>query len=194
MATAIADAAATMAAASDDERAGAEIAYGCEECLKHIFAILEEMGFPKGILPLKDLVECGRVRATGFVWMKQKKPSEHYFERAKTLVSYGEEVTAYVEVGKMRKMTGVKSKPVFFWFPLTVAEMSIVDDPNGKEIYFKSSLGVGKECSITAFMTEEERIKFKEIKDGKNDDVDNDRDGDNVDDKVKTTEEKSLDD
>ncbi|GAB2209930.1 hypothetical protein Droror1_Dr00027158 [Drosera rotundifolia] len=190
MATAIAAAAAT-AAAADDERAGAEIAYGGEECLKHTFELLEEMGFPKGILPLKDLVECGRVRATGFVWMKQKKPSEHYFERSKTLVSYGEEVTAYVEVGKMRKMTGVKSKPVFFWVAIT--EMSIVDDPNRKKIYFKSSLGVGKAYSITAFMTGEERIKFKEIKDGKNDDVDNDRDGDNVDDKVKTTEEKSLD-
>ncbi|GMH28931.1 hypothetical protein Nepgr_030774 [Nepenthes gracilis] len=149
-----------MASQTDDERAGAEIAYGAEDCHRHSIELLEELGFPKGVLPLKDLVECGRVRATGFVWMKQAAATEHYFEGTKTLVSYAVEVTAYVEKFKMKRMTGVKSKQVFFWVPVT--EMSVdgeltADSGRPKKIHFKTPLGVGKSFPITAFMTEEEK-------------------------------------
>ena len=57
-----------------------------------------------GVLPLQDLVECGRVRETGFVWMKQKAPYEHFFEGTNTRVSYAVEVTGYVEKFRMKKM------------------------------------------------------------------------------------------
>ncbi|KAK7304051.1 hypothetical protein RJT34_15058 [Clitoria ternatea] len=53
--------------------------------------LVEELGFPKGVLPLKDLV----VGETGFVWMKQKAPSEHFFEGSKTLLSYAVEVEKF---------------------------------------------------------------------------------------------------
>ena len=91
------------------ERAGAEIVYGAEECYKNSVELLEELGFPKGVMPLKNLVECGRVRATGFVWMKQNTPYEHFFEATNTRVSYALEVTAYVDKGCMKKMTGTIS-------------------------------------------------------------------------------------
>uniref|UniRef100_A0A3Q7HX46 Uncharacterized protein n=1 Tax=Solanum lycopersicum TaxID=4081 RepID=A0A3Q7HX46_SOLLC len=71
--------------ACQDERAGAEIVYGAEECYSHSLELLKELGFPMGVLALKDLEECGCVRDTGFVWMKQKAPYEHYFVATKTL-------------------------------------------------------------------------------------------------------------
>ncbi|KAE8662712.1 embryoproteinsis-associated protein EMB8 [Hibiscus syriacus] len=120
-----------------DQRAGAEIVYGAEDCYRHSLELLQELGFPKGVLPLKDLVECGRVRETGFVWMKQKAP--------------------------MKKMTGVKSKQVFIWVP--IAEMSI-DDATGDKMYFKTPMGIGKSFPVTAFMTEEEEEE-KYLKDKK---------------------------
>ncbi|GAB4835044.1 hypothetical protein Ancab_033312 [Ancistrocladus abbreviatus] len=140
-----------------EERAGAEIVYGHEDCYRHSTELLQELGFPKGVLPLKDLEECGIVRATGFVWMKQKAESEHYFKATKTLVSYAVEVTAYVEKFRMKKMSGVKSKQMFFWVPVT--EMGI-EDPNSGKIHFKTPFGVGKSFPIRAFMTEEEKGEY----------------------------------
>ncbi|XWS50158.1 hypothetical protein CRYUN_Cryun12cG0065000 [Craigia yunnanensis] len=145
----------------DDQRAGAEIVYGAEECHRHSIELLEELGFPKGVLPLQDLEECGRVRETGFVWMKQKAPYEHFFVGTNTRVSYATEVTAYVEKFKMKKMTGVKSKQVFLWVPIT--EMSI-ENPATNKIYFKTPMGIGKSFPITAFMTDEEKQKYLEEK------------------------------
>ena len=143
----------------DDQRAGAEIVYGAEECYRHSIELLEELGFPKGVLPLQALEECGRVRETGFVWMKQKAPSEHLFVGTNTRVSYATEVTAYVEKFKMKKMTGVKSKQVFLWVPIT--EMSI-EDPATNKIYFKTPMGIGKSFPITAFMTDEKQKYIEE--------------------------------
>ncbi|XVF53162.1 hypothetical protein PTKIN_Ptkin05aG0078000 [Pterospermum kingtungense] len=148
----------------DDQRAGAEIVYGAEQCYQHSIELLEELGFPKGVLPLKDLEECGRVRETGFVWMKQKAPYDHFFVGTNTRVSYSTEVTAYVEKFKMKKMTGVKSKQLFLWVPIT--EMSI-EDPATNKIYFKTPMGIGKSFPITAFMTDEEKHKYLEDKDKK---------------------------
>ncbi|XP_076936214.1 uncharacterized protein LOC143603230 [Bidens hawaiensis] len=142
-----------------DERAGAEIVYGAEDCLRSSIELLEELGFPRGVLPLKDLVECGRVRATGFVWMKQKGPYEHFFEATNTRVSYATEVTAYIEKCKMKKMTGVKSKQLLMWVP--IVEMSM-ENENSSKIYFKVPVGIGKSFPLTAFMTEEEKKKYIE--------------------------------
>ncbi|XP_076907481.1 uncharacterized protein LOC143563951 [Bidens hawaiensis] len=142
-----------------DERAGAEIVYGAEDCLRSSIELLDELGFPRGVLPLKDLVECGRVRATGFVWMKQKGPYEHFFEATNTRVSYATEVTAYIEKCKMKKMTGVKSKQLLMWVP--IVEMSM-ENENSSKIYFKVPVGIGKSFPVTAFMTEEEKKKYIE--------------------------------
>ncbi|KAI3505325.1 hypothetical protein L1887_27404 [Cichorium endivia] len=142
-----------------DDRAGAEIVYGAEECHRHSIDLLEELGFPKGVLPLKDLVECGRVRKTGFVWMKQKAPYEHFFEGANSRVSYATEVTAYIEKCKMKKMTGIKSKQLLIWVP--IVEMSMENEKSSK-IYFKTSVGVGKSFPTTAYMTNEEKKKYLE--------------------------------
>ncbi|KAL6986486.1 hypothetical protein U1Q18_019847, partial [Sarracenia purpurea var. burkii] len=140
-----------------DERAGAEIVYGSEVCRRHSMELLQELGFPKGVLPLKDLEECGRVRETGFIWMKQKGPSEHFFEKTNTRVSYAAEVTAFIDKFRMKKMTGVKSKQLLLWVP--IAEMSI-DGPESRKIHFKTPVGIGKSFPVTAFMTDEEKQEY----------------------------------
>ena len=33
--------------------------------------LLKEVGLPNGLLPLKDIEECGYERDSGFVWQKQ---------------------------------------------------------------------------------------------------------------------------
>lgn len=145
------------------ERVGAEVVYGAEACYKQSIELLEELGFPKGVLPLQELVECGRVEKTGFVWMKQKAPYEHFFAATNTRVSYSTEVTAYVEKSKMKRMTGVKSKQLLLWVP--IVEMSLIDNvsdknSDSKKIYFKTPMGIGKSFAATAFMDEEEKHKY----------------------------------
>ena len=140
----------------DKRKEGGEIVFGAEECYKHTVELLEEMGFPKGVMPMKNLEECGIVKETGFVWMKQKEPFEHFFERTDSLVRYSREVTAYVEKKKMKKMSGVKSRELLLWVPLS--EMSI-DDPEGLQITFKTSLGIGRSFPRSAFNEEDENLK-----------------------------------
>lgn len=144
---------------SHDKRSGAEIVHGAEECFAHSLKLLTDLGFPSGVMPLKDLEECGLVRETGFVWMKQKLPYDHFFKETNTLVRYDSEVTAYVEKGKMKKMTGVRSKQLLLWVP--IAEMSI-EEPGGDRIYFKTSVGIGRSFPVTAYMDEEEKNKYLE--------------------------------
>ncbi|KAJ4795100.1 hypothetical protein LUZ62_046346 [Rhynchospora pubera] len=126
-----------VAITKDDVRAGAEIIYGAEECYNHSMELLKALDFPEGVMPLKNLDEFGLVRETGFVWMKQKAPYEHFFKGTNTKVRYNTEVTAYVEDGKMKKMTGVKSKQMLLWVP--IVEMSVEE---GQKIYFKSAVGI----------------------------------------------------
>ncbi|KAJ6821892.1 uncharacterized protein M6B38_130945 [Iris pallida] len=143
----------TLLVSGDERRAGAEIVQGAEACYEHSVNHLAELGFPKGVLPLRDLEECGHVRETGFVWMRQRAPFEYYFKGTGTRVSYDREVTAYVEKGKMKRMTGVKSKQMLLWVPIT--EMSVVP-PDGKKIYFKTAIGIGRAFPAAAFKEEEE--------------------------------------
>ncbi|XP_042496247.1 uncharacterized protein LOC122075322 [Macadamia integrifolia] len=137
-----------------DERAGAEIVRGKEACERFSAELMKELGFPTGVLPTGELVECGRVRATGFVWWKCKAAYEHFNVATNTKNSYAAETTAYVEKGRMKKMTGCKAKQMMLWVP--IAEMYI----DGNKISFKSSMGVGKSFPIISFMNEEEKKAY----------------------------------
>ncbi|CAD6213271.1 unnamed protein product [Miscanthus lutarioriparius] len=135
------------------QREGAEIITGAEACFAHSKEMLKSLGFPGGVMPLRELEECGWVRETGFVWMRQKAPYEHYFRGTGTRVRYDAEVTAYVEDGRMKRMTGVRSKQVMLWVP--VVETSL-DGEKRDKIYFKSSVGIGRSFPASAFPDEDE--------------------------------------
>ncbi|KAF6142849.1 hypothetical protein GIB67_002713 [Kingdonia uniflora] len=78
----------------------AEIHTGHESCKKRSLEVL-----PKGLLPLDDILEVGLNREAGFVWLKQMKSKNHTFTDIARYVSYGIEVSAFIEKGKMKNLT-----------------------------------------------------------------------------------------
>jgi len=81
-------------------RAGAVVVTGDAACRKKSVELLEELGLPRGLLPMEDIQEFGYNRETGFMWLLQgKKKVEHTFKKIKQTVSYAAEVTAFVEKG-----------------------------------------------------------------------------------------------
>ncbi|KAA0048082.1 plant/F25P12-18 protein [Cucumis melo var. makuwa] len=130
-----------------------ELYYGDEMCQIKSRELLKEMDLPNGLLPMKDMEECGIVKETGFVWLKQKKSYTHKFKDIDRLVTYGTEVTAYVEKNKVKKLTGVKAKELMIWLPL--CDIYVNQPPNGK-ITFKSTTGLSRTFPVSAFQVEED--------------------------------------
>ncbi|KAH6820077.1 plant/protein of unknown function [Perilla frutescens var. hirtella] len=129
---------------------------GDDICREKSRFLLTEMGLPNGLLPLKDIIEVGYVKDTGFVWLIQKKKCEHKFEKIGKAVQYGVEVTAYVEPHRIKKLTGVKAKELLMW--LTLTEISVDQPPTGK-ITFKTPTGLSRSYPVDAFVLDEEEEK-----------------------------------
>ena len=130
------------------EREGALVKKGHDEGLKQAVALLGEFNLPLGLLPLENVVEVGFVRATGYVWIVQKKKVEHSFKIAGKLVSYDVEINGYIEKGRIKRLKGVKAKELLMWPP--VNEIVVPDPPTGK-IHFKSLAGITKTFPVEAF-------------------------------------------
>ncbi|PQP96131.1 uncharacterized protein Pyn_37885 [Prunus yedoensis var. nudiflora] len=139
-----------------------ELYHGDEPCQENSKRLLAEISLPNGLLPLKDMEECGYVKETGFVWLKQKKSTTHKFEKIGKLVSYAPEVTAYVEKGKIKKLTGVKTKELLVW--VTLSDIYVDDPPTGK-ITFKTPSGLFRTFPASVFEIEE--AANKDVKDKK---------------------------
>ncbi|KAA8536721.1 hypothetical protein F0562_029199 [Nyssa sinensis] len=147
-----------MSLVTEEIKVNAEVYNGNEICQEKSKFLLTEMGLPNGLLPMDDMVECGYVKETGFVWLKQKKKTEHKFEKIGKLVSYAPEVTAYVEPNKIKKLTGVKTKELLLW--ITLNEIYVDDPPTGK-ITFKTPTGLFRTFPVSAFEIQEERKEVK---------------------------------
>ncbi|XP_006654821.2 uncharacterized protein LOC102708339 [Oryza brachyantha] len=130
------------------EREGAEVKKGQEEGMKLAVSLLEEFGLPLGLLPLGDVVEVGFVRATGYMWIAQRKKVEHHFRMVSKHVSYDADITGYVKPSSIKKLKGVKAKELMLWPP--VNEITVDHPPTGK-IHFKSLAGVTKTFPVEAF-------------------------------------------
>ncbi|XVE89541.1 hypothetical protein DITRI_Ditri20bG0004300 [Diplodiscus trichospermus] len=141
-----------------------EIYHGDEICQEKSKFLLQEVGLPRGLLPLKDIEECGYVKETGFVWLKQKKSITHKFEKIGKLVTYATEVTAVVEKNKIKKLTGVKTKELLVW--ITLSDIYVDDPPTGK-ITFKTPAGLSRSFPVSAFEIEGEVKEAKEKKEEK---------------------------
>ncbi|PUZ68270.1 hypothetical protein GQ55_2G012500 [Panicum hallii var. hallii] len=138
-----------MASQIESHRAGAEVVTGDAVCSKKSVELLEELGLPKGLLPMEDLQEFGYNRATGFMWLVQgKKNVEHTFKKIKQTVSYAAEVTAFAEKGMLRKITGVKTKELMLW--LSVVEVYVLDT-SPENVTFKTGTGLSDNFEATAF-------------------------------------------
>uniref|UniRef100_A0A2P2KBR1 Uncharacterized protein LOC101214389 n=1 Tax=Rhizophora mucronata TaxID=61149 RepID=A0A2P2KBR1_RHIMU len=137
-----------------------EIYHGHEICQEKSKQLLTEIGLPNGLLPLRDIEECGVVRETGFVWLKQKKSITHKFEKIGKLVSYAQEVTAITEANKIKKLTGVKTKELLLW--VTLSDIYVDDPPTGK-ITFQTPAGLYRSFHVSAFQIEDSK-EAKDVK------------------------------
>ncbi|XP_078444219.1 uncharacterized protein LOC144713497 [Wolffia australiana] len=107
-----------------------------EVAIKSILAaLLKDLGFPLALIPLNDVTEVGYNKQNGFLWVLRKKKEEHNLKAIKQVVSFVTEVTAMVELQKIRKMMQVKVREMLLW--LSVVEICI-DDPASGKIIFKS--------------------------------------------------------
>ncbi|XP_026444791.1 uncharacterized protein LOC113345194 [Papaver somniferum] len=146
----------------ETNRENAETYTGDEICKAKTLELLDEISLPNGLLPLEDIIEVGCNRATGFVWLRQKKKKEHYFKSIGKPVSYAAEVTAFVEKHRMKKITGVKSKDTMLW--VTLSDIYI-DNPSSGKIVCKTPFGLSRTFPVSAFVneeTEEEKKRKKE--------------------------------
>jgi len=138
-----------MASQIESHRSGAEVVTGDAICRKKSIELLEELGLPKGLLPMEDIQEFGYNRSTGFMWLVQgKKKVEHTFKKIKQTVSYAAEVTAFAEKGRLRKITGVKTKELMLW--LSVVEV-YVPEASPEKVTFKTGTGLSDSFDATAF-------------------------------------------
>ncbi|KAG8048975.1 hypothetical protein GUJ93_ZPchr0009g1998 [Zizania palustris] len=135
----------------DDVRAKAEVYVGDAAGKEKTRLLLEETGLPSGLLPLQDIIECGYVEETGFVWLKQKKKVDHYFAKAGRHVSYATEVSAIADKGRLKKITGVKAKELLIW--VTLHEICLDDPPTGK-LVCKAIGGLSRSFPAEAFVAE----------------------------------------
>ncbi|CAM6030194.1 unnamed protein product [Sphagnum balticum] len=126
------------------------------ESLEEAIKLIEEFRLPGGLLPLENVVECGYIKESGYVWITQKKAIQHTFKKISKQVSYGENITAYLEKGRLKKLTGVKAKELLLWVSIVDISLENPDaEPTEKEedpkIHFKSFAGIGKTFPLQAF-------------------------------------------
>ncbi|CAN6895337.1 unnamed protein product, partial [Brassica oleracea] len=126
-------------------------------CREKTKVFLKEISMPNGLLPLKDIEEVGYDRESGVVWLKQKQSITHKFETIDKLVSYGTEVTAVVQTGKIKKLTGVKAKELLIW-----VSISDIYTEEKEKITFKSPTTLSRTFPVSAFIVPEEVEPAKE--------------------------------
>ncbi|KAL5204482.1 hypothetical protein ABZP36_009353 [Zizania latifolia] len=145
--------------ASELKEAKAEVYYDDETCQQCTKLLLKEAGLPNGLLPLKDIMECGYVEETGFVWLKQKKRIDHVFQSLGRLVSYGTEITGFAEKGRIKRIKGIKTRELMVWVP--VEEIALDESKTGKLIC-KSIIGICKTFPASAFHVPEKEKEKEE--------------------------------
>ncbi|KAG2305479.1 hypothetical protein Bca4012_061767 [Brassica carinata] len=146
-----------MGLVTEEVRAKAEMYTGDEICREKTKVFLKEIAMPNGLLPLKDIEEVGYDRESGVVWLKQKQSITHKFEEIDKLVSYGTEVSAVVQTGKIKKLTGVKSKELLIW-----VSISEIYTEEKEKITFKSPTTLSRTFPVSAFIVPEEAEPAKE--------------------------------
>ena len=128
----------------ESHRAGAEVLKGDDICKKKCIELLEELGLPKGLFPMDDIEEVGYNHESGFVWIVQKNKKKHTFKKINQTVSYDTVVTAFVEKGKIKNVTGVKIEE------LSLVEV-FVDESSADKVTIKTDAGLSDTHDASVF-------------------------------------------
>ncbi|GJY44332.1 coiled-coil domain-containing protein [Tanacetum coccineum] len=105
-------------------------------------------GAGEGVVWLSLEIVCAREWGVVAVARWGKTKSQHLFSEIGRKVSYYVEVTAFVEEGRMRNLTGVKSKELLIW--VGISDIFVGDHNNGK-ITFGTSSGLSRTFPVSAF-------------------------------------------
>ncbi|KAG6639331.1 uncharacterized protein LOC122278430 [Carya illinoinensis] len=143
----------TMSQGIQSCRDKAEIYHGADLCSQKARELLEGISLPKGLFPV-DIEEMGHDPSSGFVWMKRKSKKEHKFKRINKVVSYDAEVTAFAEKGRLRKLTGVKSKEMLIW--VAISDIYL-DNASSDKLVFGVPSGLTRTYPASAFELEEDK-------------------------------------
>ncbi|KAF8645525.1 hypothetical protein HU200_066161 [Digitaria exilis] len=116
---------------------------------KRSIELLEELGLPKGLLPLEDIEEFGYNREDGFMWLVQRKKVDHTFKRRSSKpCRIAARSWLFAEKGKLKNITGVKTKEMFLW--LSVVEV-YVPEASPEKVTFKTGTGLSDSFDAIAF-------------------------------------------
>ncbi|KAM7524990.1 hypothetical protein LguiA_014892 [Lonicera macranthoides] len=139
----------------ESHSSNAEILHGDLICKERSRKLLEDLSLPKGLLPLEEVEEVGYNKTTGFVWLKQKKKTQHKFKGATNTVMYDTVITAFAEDRRLKKVTGVKSKELLIM--VAISDISIKDPSSGK-ITFSTPAGFSRSYPASMFDLEDEQV------------------------------------
>ncbi|CAN7045411.1 unnamed protein product [Brassica rapa subsp. trilocularis] len=134
-------------------KAKAEVYHGDKTCRDKFRSLLSQIGLPNRLLSNQEIEECGYVKDTGFVWLKHKKKDEKkryqdLFRFDNVAVCFEDEVTAYFEPNKIKKLTGVKAKEFMVWISLG----EILVNRSSGLITFKTHVGLlSKSLPLSVF-------------------------------------------
>ncbi|OMO53451.1 hypothetical protein CCACVL1_28631 [Corchorus capsularis] len=137
---------------TQEMKARAEVCYGDETCREKFSFLLEQKGLPSGLLTLQDIQECGYVKETGFVWLRHNKKRDLYkFEDV--VISFDDEITAFFEPNKIKKLTGVKAKGFMLWVTLTEIYVDQEEESESPlaSITFKTLAGFSRSFPASVF-------------------------------------------
>ena len=134
-------------------RQGAEVYTDNQLCCQKMIELLEELNLPRGLLPTVNIEEMGINRRTGFIWIRQRKAFNYTYPKAGRLYCFGTEVTDFVENGRVRRVTGVKSKELLMWFSLGDF---FVDPKDQSKITFRTPTGFSMSYPASAFELEKQ--------------------------------------
>ncbi|CAD6269831.1 unnamed protein product [Miscanthus lutarioriparius] len=140
----------------DEVRAKAEIYLGDAAGQEKTRLLLHEIGLPSGLLPLRDIIECGYVEETGFVCsqaapqggpllLRESRPPRDLRRRG---VGGGGQ-------GPAEEDHGVKAKEMLIW--VTLHEICVDDPPQGK-LHCKAIGGLSRSFPVEAFEADDGRV------------------------------------
>ncbi|KZV51045.1 hypothetical protein F511_01837 [Dorcoceras hygrometricum] len=131
---------------------GAQIFHGEAVCIAKIAEIFQEFSVPSSIFPLKEIIEVGLNRSSGFIWSKQRSKTEHEFKKMGQTILYDVVITCFVEQRHMQKLTGVKTKKLLFSLPISEMIFGFTSDDKVKVV---TSTGLYRVHHISEFENED---------------------------------------
>jgi hypothetical protein len=119
---------------------------GHEVCFRSAADLLEAMGLPGGLLPLEDVLDCGFDKASGSIWIRQRRKSQHFFSRIGRMVSFDTEIRACIAHRRLHSVSGVRARELLLWAPI-----SDVSAHGDDKVQFRSYGGLTRTFPSHAF-------------------------------------------